>query len=310
MAKADTIKNYRVQIRDLAAPADAEPLYDLIQDNEELTQTDKQKLTTELQVKVNGLKQAEHDAKAAVGDKKGAEAAIAGSEDAIDKKSNKKKLKPVAESIAESEAEEEKPIHVPEGCTMKTISDEELKAINANPEQASKLVGVKPVYAGKGKPSVSFTAIMRLAIALFLAVSVATPSFAAKASDDEAVLGGGSTDGRWIVNSSGHFVPVATNTLDIGTASIIVRTIYAGIISITTATIGTLTATVSVTAPLVIATQYNQLPYFSKLTRPASGATQGSMILLGSTSATDCGTAGEGTTFAVCVSNGTNWLSV
>lgn len=310
MAKADTIKDFRVQIRDLDAPATAEPLYDLIQDNEELTATDKQKLTQELGVKVNSLKQAEHDLKAAAGDKKGAEAAIKGPED--DKKSTKKKLKPVAESIAESEAAEEKPIHVPEGCVMKNITDSELKAINADPAQAQKLVGVKPIYAGKGQPSVSFVAIMKVAIALFLALAVATPSFAAKASTDEAVLGGGSTDGRWVITNSGHLVPIATNTLDLGTASIILRTIYAGVMSITTATIGTVTATTSVTAPLVVATQYVQLQYFSKLTRPASGATIGSVISMKGANAGDCGVTNTGanTTFVVCGSDGTNWISL
>jgi len=66
----------------------------------------------------------------------------------------------------------------------------------------------------------------------------------------------------------------------------------------------------SVSSPLIIATQYTQLPYYSKLTRPASGATAGSMLVLGTANSTNCGTQLDGTTYNVCVSDGTNWIDV
>jgi hypothetical protein len=57
----------------------------------------------------------------------------------------------------------------------------------------------------------------------------------------------------------------------------------------------------------VVVTQYLRAQYFSKVTRPASGAPKGSVIVYGGATA-DCGN--NGTTINVCVSNGTNWLPV
>lgn len=233
MAKADTIKKYRVDIRDLTAPADAEPMYDQIQDDEELTAADKQKLTTDLQVKVNGLKQAEHDEKAAAGDKKGAEAAIAAPVQESDKFSTKKKLKPVAESIAESAAEDEKPIHVPEGCSMRNVTAQELEGINKNPEQAKKLVGVKPIFEGKGKPACNFIAIMKAVIAMVFMVAVSHQAFAALASDDVGSMTDFTQTKGFKVNASGNVVPVTDSSISLGASgtewsAIYVDTLYVG----------------------------------------------------------------------------------
>lgn len=55
------------------------------------------------------------------------------------------------------------------------------------------------------------------------------------------------------------------------------------------------------------------LPVVASTSRPASGATAGSIVMLSNSndSAPNCGTAGSGgTTFVVCVSDGTNWKMV
>lgn len=70
--------------------------------------------------------------------------------------------------------------------------------------------------------------------------------------------------------------------------------------------------TASPTFTTVIATQYVQMQYFSKLTRPASGAPVGSQISMKGANSGDCGAdnTGSNTTFVVCVSDGTNWKSI
>lgn len=56
------------------------------------------------------------------------------------------------------------------------------------------------------------------------------------------------------------------------------------------------------------------LPYYSKLTRPASGGTdqKGEVILFAGANASDCGVdnTGANTNFHLCVSDGTNWIAV
>jgi len=53
-----------------------------------------------------------------------------------------------------------------------------------------------------------------------------------------------------------------------------------------------------------------RLPYYSKLTRPASGAPKGEVIILGTSNTTNCGVQSDGTTYNVCVSNGSDWVDV
>jgi len=100
----------------------------------------------------------------------------------------------------------------------------------------------------------------------------------------------------------------------------LVATLSAGVVSVTAAataiTSGTIDGAViggitpaAITGTIVAATQYAQLPYYAPSSRPASGATRGSMISKGGANAQDCGTA-AGTTFVVCVSDGSNWKAL
>ena len=58
-------------------------------------------------------------------------------------------------------------------------------------------------------------------------------------------------------------------------------------------------------------TQYTRSPVYQASVRPASGAPAGATLYVSNaTSGTDCGTAGGGTTFRVCVSDGTNWKTL
>lgn len=50
------------------------------------------------------------------------------------------------------------------------------------------------------------------------------------------------------------------------------------------------------------------LPYYSRLTRPASGAKAGSMLIHGGATNEDCGNLGDGTVISVCYSDGSNWV--
>lgn len=75
-------------------------------------------------------------------------------------------------------------------------------------------------------------------------------------------------------------------------------------------TASSVTAT-TITGTTIVATQYVQLLYTRASLRPASGAPAGSMIMLyDATNSSDCGTAGNSTSFVVCKSNGTNWFVV
>lgn len=61
----------------------------------------------------------------------------------------------------------------------------------------------------------------------------------------------------------------------------------------------------------LLAAQYIKTQYYIDSTRPASGAPAGTIIVKGgSTNRGDCGVVAGGTQFAVCVSDGTNWLPV
>lgn len=49
------------------------------------------------------------------------------------------------------------------------------------------------------------------------------------------------------------------------------------------------------------------IPYYTVLTRPASGAKRGSVIMKGGSNSQDCGAVNHGTTIAVCYSDGSQW---
>jgi hypothetical protein len=66
----------------------------------------------------------------------------------------------------------------------------------------------------------------------------------------------------------------------------------------------------NISQSIIAATYYITAPYYSRLTFPGSGAPVGSIMVKGGASDQDCGTAGNGTTISVCVSNGTNWIPV
>ena len=66
-------------------------------------------------------------------------------------------------------------------------------------------------------------------------------------------------------------------------------------------------ATASVTAPMF------KLNGTVSTSRPASGATAGSIVAITNANGTNCGSTaagGVGTTYVVCVSDGTNWIAL
>lgn len=109
-----------------------------------------------------------------------------------------------------------------------------------------------------------------------------------------------------IMNTSGTEVFSITAAGAISIAS-------GGTLAITSlAVTGDITFTGNVTATKLIATQYVQIPYFSKVTRPASGADKGSLIQMTGANSGDCGVdnVGANTTYVLCQSDGTNWKAV
>lgn len=59
----------------------------------------------------------------------------------------------------------------------------------------------------------------------------------------------------------------------------------------------------------LIAAQYIKTQYYIDSTRPASGAPVGSVIVKGgAANRGDCGVVAGGSSFAVCISDGTNWI--
>lgn len=221
--KKETIKAYRQEIADLTDHNLSAELYDRFNAEEDFTDKEKQTLHVELSTKVNELKQALHDEADAKGDKAAAAAAIAPPAPEKDAKGKELK-KPLFKTEAERmEEHKEKPIHVPEGCKAKEITAKELNAINQDPKQAAKLVGIRPINPptkidAEGNPTKieKYVAIMKAAVmALFIALGMAGSGMAAVSSTDEAVLG----NSRWRVNSDGAFVPATTNTYAIGTTT-------------------------------------------------------------------------------------------
>lgn len=67
----------------------------------------------------------------------------------------------------------------------------------------------------------------------------------------------------------------------------------------------------AITGTIITATQYVKTMYYTDQTRPASGAPAGTFIVKGSASSRDdCGVVAGGTSFAACVSDGTNWIAI
>lgn len=246
MAKKDEIKKYRQEIADLSDYNLSAEIYDRFNAEEEFTQKDKQALHVELSTKVNELKQAAHDEADANGDKAAAAAAIAPEPPSLGAKGEKLQkslIKSESERIAEGK---QKPIHVPEGCKAEEITAEELAAINQDPKRSEKLVGVRPINPPMktdedGNPTriQKYVAIMKVAVmALFIALGLSGSGMAAVDSSDEAVLGGGSTNGRWRVTSSGHLLPATDSTFNIGASGTEVLNLYVDNLNITGDVIG------------------------------------------------------------------------
>jgi hypothetical protein len=73
----------------------------------------------------------------------------------------------------------------------------------------------------------------------------------------------------------------------------------------------TVAATGVVSGTQLTASQYVKTAYYIDSTRPASGAPAGTIIVFGGgANKGDCGTAAGGSSFVVCVSDGTNWISI
>jgi hypothetical protein len=218
-ARNTIIKDLRLEIADLKDHSLAEGMFESIQDDGNLTESDKQKLTQELQVKVNELKQVAHDAAAERGDKEAAAEAIA-PEIQKDSKGN---VIPSKQLRTPDEIEEHsrgiKPIHVPEDCEVMELTQKEMEKLQtadiALPSGKRKLVGVRPVKPSKGCPVEKYMAIVRTAVlAFFLIFGLGKVAMAAVASDDKAVVGD-----TWRVTADGDLVPKTNNTYAIGTAS-------------------------------------------------------------------------------------------
>lgn len=275
--KANPIKDgFQARI-DAVTKETANDLYVEINESTELTATAKQELNIALQVKMQANEQAEQDASA-------------------------KPLDPVVVSVPSDEKSKAKKGSLPSWVKAVSATEEQVMKYQSN----GKLFGHDPV---KG--------IAYIIASLLMCLMLAAPAFA----DTEATLGDRESDGdyRWEVQA-GNLVPGTTNTYTIGSASKYVNLLYAsGIYTVNLSSssqvsapdiVGAnLTATVAVTAPTVVASQYMQAQYFSNVTRPASGAPVGSIIVLGN-DGTSCGVATAGTTLNVCVSNGTNWVKV
>lgn len=103
--------------------------------------------------------------------------------------------------------------------------------------------------------------------------------------------------------SKGQFVEVDCGTgLDCTPTS--------GKMKITVGVIGDVTPA-AITGTIIIATQYVKTMYYTDETRPASGAPAGTVIAKGSAANRgDCGVVAGGTSFAACMSDGTNWISI
>lgn len=142
---------------------------------------------------------------------------------------------------------------------------------------------------------------------------------------DEATLGGFNDDGtyRFRVNSSGNLIPGKDSSTNIGASGSEIANISADSIDATddvTATTGT---TVGLREGLVADTgvdaQYSRIhPLYLQMyvmqasLRPASaGPRAGTVVMISNANNTsDCGTAGGGSTFVVCVSSGSAWRAL
>lgn len=330
-ANATAILELRKQIKNLANEEGAEALFETIQNDSAISSADKQRLHVELQTRVNEVQQVEIDKKVAAKDQKGADKILnRAEEEQVDEKGKKlpsaRKPLRTAEEIEEENAEIElKPAHVPEGCKSVQMTAKDAQDYEANdmtlPSKDRKLMGMKPITDGRrDTPITKFLVIVK--IALFMAL-ILIPGRVFAASDDIVDLSGFDQTTGFKVDASGDLVPVTTNVNDIGESAKIIKTIYAGIISAVTQTITTLTATTVISAQIdaqspTVVSQYSrifpmylQMYVWSASLRPASGLTAGRVVMINNaTNSGDCGTAGGGSTFVVCASDGTLWKSL
>lgn len=299
--KNQALKELEALVAGLKSADQAEGVYQQIQDNTEVSDASKQKLQVDLQTKVNEIQQAEHDKAAASGDKAGAAKAIeTGDPVQLDEKKNVIPSKRVLETEEQAglRGRKQKPMHIPEGCVIKEMDNKELIKFQ---EEDGKLEAKKRRFVGvrQTKPGVFSVIVKKAVLALALLFAVQQVGFAAIANDDIANMVDFAKTAGWSVDASGDLVPAADSAMDIGASGNEVDNIYVDDVIATT-----------MTSTDLVATQYVRLAYFSKVSRPASGATIGSMISMRGANVDDCGIAGSGTVFVVCVSDGTSWKSL
>lgn len=301
--KSQALKELEALVAGLTSADQAEGVYQKIQDNTEVSDASKQKLQVDLQTKVNEIQQAEHDKAAASGDKAGAAKAIE-TGDPVQKDEKGKVIPSKARLETEEQAglrgRPQKPMHVPEGCEIEKMDNKQLIKFQ---EEDSKLEAKKRRFVGvrQTKPCVFSVIVKKAVLALAILFAVQQAGFAAIANDDIANMVDFAKTAGWSVDASGDLVPAADSAMDIGASGNEVDNIYVDDVIVTT-----------VTSTDLVATQYVRLAYFSKLTRPASGAPVGSTITMRGSNVDDCGAVNTGanTVFVVCVSDGTNWKSL
>lgn len=301
--KKQALKELEALVAGITSADQAEGVYQKIQDNTEVSDSSKQKLQIDLQTKVNEIQQAEHDKAVANGDKDAAAKAIETGDP--EQKDEEGKIIP---SKARLETEEQagmrgrpqKPMHVPQGCKIEKMDNKELLKLQ---EEDSKLEPKKRRFVGvrQTKPGVFSVILKKAVLVIAMLFAVQQAGFAAIANDDIANFVDFSKTAGWSIDASGDLVPAADSAMDIGASGNEVDNVYADDVIATT-----------VTSTDLVATQYVRLAYYSKLTRPASGAPVGSIITMKGLNVNDCGVVNTGanTVFVTCVSDGTNWKSL
>lgn len=224
-----------------------------------------------------------------------------------------------------------------EAAPQESVSEESKKAvavvrplgIPANAVPVADCSEGQVMEYGKNGKLAGFNPVSKIAWiipSLMIAFSMLFSPVQARADmGDEATLGGMNDNGsyRFRVNSSGNLIPGKDSSTNIGASGSEISNAYIDTVNATT--VATTTATVTTGAnpapnsTVVVTTgvsnqytrihpQYFQLYVYTASTKPASGAKSGTVVMVSNANAnSDCGTTGGGSTFAVCVSDGTNW---
>jgi hypothetical protein len=107
---------------------------------------------------------------------------------------------------------------------------------------------------------------------------------------------------------------VASGDVTVGDDLTVTDAVAAARVTVTGTTPGTnnITVTTGVSNQYTkIKAQYTELYVYTASTKPASGAKAGTVVTVSNANNYgDCGTAGGGSTFVVCVSDGTNWKTL